>query len=548
MKKLSLLLLFALASSDLLAQGALRGQVEALADLLGKVQVRKDQYDQMLLYQPDAPYRITLQVTEIDNRGRETRMKYRVNLGLLSVGEIDLDEGRDRLEITIGGGREPMVQMLEEEELAGYEKELVFLATDIDNARAIRDLLREIVPLARERWETDAALPTTYEDLLHWVSERVVDVEFEDERYGQTWTQLDHPSRIQFAQEADGDRYLYVFNLADLSPSDIEMDVRRTEATVELRTNDRRNYIQVTENGERDNFDDDFDIQCPNAEAAQVLAYGLRKLPGLARELPANQAKKYSTQAQALRALQAAITDFNHGGYYVRQSLTGGCQAVYQRNIDDDGDAEAAEFQVDFADFDPGDVEIEVARAQVAIQVKTRDGRDFIYVQEDGEQQNYEDDLSFPVADIPAAKQALQALQAVIRLCPRDVEGLNWTEVQARIASASTQLDDITQQVELMAGDRCKWAATILEEGRRSEETRYEFNLYDLDPSRVEIDVKGTQIWLELATTGGDDIIKTITDGEEAGFTDDLALGASSIPEAKALQATLQAMIRGCKE
>jgi hypothetical protein len=536
------------------AQSPLSQSIDQLIDLVGKVEVKDDTYDQMLTSQPDAPYRMTLRVTEIDRKGREERMEYRFNLALMSPNQVRWEDGRNRIQVSLQSGNEPVIQVFENDEMDTYEDELLILAEDIDNARALQEAIQDLIPLARESWEAATALPNTFEGLLKWVEDQVGDVSTDDESYRQSWRMSEtYPSRVIVAQDAGSgrrnDAFVYSFNLTDIDASKIAMDVKGAETYVEIESANRLKYIRVEENGVLEDYEDRFRIYCSNPEGSQLLAYALRKLPSLARERYGDPFEPVSTVASAGKALIEGLADFTTAGRTVRQSMTGDCQATYERRIDDGGDVEPTTLRFDFADLDSRSVTIVVRGTEVNVEVETRDGRDFIYVSEEGEQQNYDDEIAFPAASIPAAKRMAYYLRQLIELCPTDLQPGDWSDAQRLIEAGPANEADLRQAVDQRDDNPCKWQVTITEDkGKSVDEMVYEFNLYDLNSDDLAIDVKGKSLIIELKTRRGDDIIKAYENGEDDGFTDDFDLHFSDVPSAKLMQITLREMIRGCSD
>lgn len=541
----SIVFFFAWLSLSLVnAQGELPSKIEGLIDLIGEVQSGRDLYQQSLTYEEDTPYRLQLFITEIDHRGNEETREYQINLALLDPNLVRWSDGRDRIEVNLRSGRDPVIKVFEDGELDGYESGAAILATDVDNARAIEAALKEIIPLAQTAWEADTALPEDYDALKAYVAENIKDVIVDDNRYEQLWVNADdHPNRVHFTKTK-----AFFFNLADIHAPGIEIGVRGMDVIITLPTSKGVDFIRVLEDGEPDDYTDEVEVYCAEVDEARVLAYALRNLVPMAQEAEEALLPALETPEAALSLLRESLSDFKVDETTYRQTLEGDCAATYTRVEDDGSEAEEEQYIFNFADLQSASVEINVSGTEIAVEGATAGGQNFIYLSEDGEQQNYSDELSFALPDIPTAKLFQHALKAAIDQCPEEIAPAAWEDIKAAIDEIETVSEELFQSVELIDGETCKWDLLIQEAGgRTTKEERYEINLYDLDARRMELEVRGKDVSVNLFTARNDEIIKNYTDGEELGYVDEVSFRVKDIATAKAVIAGLQVMIEGCQ-
>ncbi len=528
--------------------------LDELAPLIDEVQVNRDVFQQELTYDEEAPYRLRLFVTEIDNRGREKSQEFQVNLALIDPNLIRWDDGRNRIQVNLRSGREPVIKAFEDGELDGYESQLSILATDVDNARAIEEKLKAMAPLAKEAWEADTALPEDYEELKGWMVDHVIDVSNGDDSYQQRWENNDdHPSRVYLTQTNAGSSRSsteeFRWNLADIHPPSISVDIKGNAVLVTMQTQSRAKYIRAEEDGELQNYDDEVVIYCSEVDDAQVMAYALRKIIPLAVTAQEGLLPQAESFGDALDGLQASLQDFSNGDDSYRQLIGGDCQANY--TLTEEGSRKTVEslFTFNFADLQARSTEINVRGSTVTVEVSTANRFNFIYLSEDGEQRNYTNSISFYAKDIPNAKLIQSWLTTAIEQCPREIEPADLSALQVMVQEAESTSEGLFQSLESLDDDPCKWAFTVREDnGKRTREERYEFNLYDLNADRVSLVVKGRAVSIELQTNRNEEIIKNYTDGEELGYEKEFSFSVTDIAAGKTAVATLQTLIGSCSE
>ncbi|MBR9923327.1 MAG: hypothetical protein GYB31_21045, partial [Bacteroidetes bacterium] len=185
---------------------------------------------------------------------------------------------------------------------------------------------------------------------------------------------------------------------------------------------------------------------------------------------------------------------------------------------------------------------------KVAVEVEVPGRKDYIYVEENGEQQNYEEDLLLPAADLEAAKKIQHYVEAAIRQCPTDITATDWSWIEKEIAAGAVTEADVNQSVEQMEGNPCKWAVEIIESGKKTQEDRYEFNLYDINPEKIDLQISGKRVLIRMETNDRAEIIQRYSNSEDLGYERDLSFEVKDVATAKILVATMKELMEGCEE
>lgn len=535
----------------LAAQTPLLDSLNALSSLLQDVKVKKDEYFQELTFDQQEPYRLQLTITEVDRKGREEQVRYDFNLGLMSPRRVRYEDGRNRLIVSVESAGGSAVKEYEDGEFEGYNDNAYFLAANIDNARDIQRTLKAMIPLAKERWETDNTLPEDYEGLSAWIQQAVRDIAVDGETWDQKWIpDAAYPNRVALEQVEDGEEaYRYAWNLADVNPSSVDVDASGKTVTVEMGIKSREDFVRVEEDGILDDYESSVSLQFAEIDDAQLAANALRRLAKLAAEAEEANPITYNSRADAREALAATLTNFQREDETITQRISGECQMTYERVVEEEGEEEAYLYAFDFADINPRSVEIDVSRTELFVVAELKGGEDYVYTEENGEQEDYEDEVSFAVEDIPKAKRVRQQIIKMAEDCPDETAVQDYAWIQEALQSIDEEKEELSQSLSLMEGDECKWVLTRFEEGRNdTDELRYEFNLYDLDDRGAELDVSGTTVTVEIPTVKDEEIIKLYTNDEEVEYEDELEFVLKDIADGKAFVASLKAMIEACRE
>lgn len=544
-------MLIGFLSPALLSGQQLTDSLNALHGMIKEVQIGTDNYQQKLTIDQEFPYRIKFVITEVDKKGKTENLEFQINLALIDANLIRYEDGKDQIRVNLRSGKEPVIKIFEDGELKGYDNEAYLLAFNIDNAREIERILQATVPLAKAKWEEDSALPTSFEELKSWVQDHVKSVTNGDDQWEQLWSDADtHPCRIHLETKNEkGDVIDYRWNLADIHPPSISVGVKGKEVRVEMGTSKKARYVQVDENGERQNYESEVELIFDEVDDAQVMAHALRKLVALSEEKNAAQQTTYNDTDAILKALQDMMPDFRLGENDISQSLEGDCQAALTIDIQSSKGGEQQEYVFDFADLHSTSVEIEVKGQELMVAAKTANNGDYIYYAEDGEQKSYTDKVLIATPDLPTAKKIQYLVEQLAEQCSDEITTEAFPWIAQRLEAIKGVRDDFTQELSLLEKDPCKWVLIQREvKGNSTDEERYEFNLYDLDARRVELNIKGKEVMVGVPTLRNEEIIKNYSNNEELGYAKELVLQVSDVATGKVLVESLRKLIEGCEE
>ncbi len=503
-----------------------------------------------LAFEEEAPYRVAITIDESGKKGVEST-EYRFNLAFLDQRGIKWESNKKEMNVTLEAD-EKMIQVTKNGERDNYEDALAIPCLDIDNARLIEGLLRKALPIAKELWREDSGLPTEFSALENYLSAAVKEVREGEEVYIQDLKPLDGPApRFAFSKRhlKNGETKLegsYVFNFADIHPPAVDISVKGKSIFVELQAANRNKYIEVTEDGKLD-FTNELQVHTASYEDAQLLATTLRQYLPKAGEYYRESFPSFQTEGEAFLFLKETVRSYRFNEANVIQSVSGGCLFDLERQVTDDKEAKTERFLMALSDLDPGSVEIDVSSKGIWVSAETKGRNKYVMPFENGEQQNYDDDLLIGAADIPNAKNIRYGLAESIRLCKGEVEaeGFGWLSALVN----ESEVAGIRQQLQAIDGNTCKLALTIVEEGKRDdEEMRYEFNLYDLDEHSVSLDTRGTAAFLEMATNYKERVINLYTEDGDLEYEKELILYVPDIPSGKIALATMKRLIEGCEE
>ena len=112
-------------------------------------------------------------------------------------------------------------------------------------------------------------------------------------------------------------------------------------------------------------------------------------------------------------------------------------------------------------------------------------------------------------------------------------------------------MDEMTlkQSIEPVEGDNNKFKYTVIEvnpKGSGAEQV-YEFNLSDINPSSISVDVKGKWLYVVLETDFKGKIIKYYKDGKIQPYASALQFAVNDVDVARNLVSALSKAVKAVK-
>ncbi len=536
------------------------GQSSELTGILSKVNANlykmtdgDNTVTQELSFEKTAPFRVIFKRIEVDRKG-SVIIESRFNMAFLEKRHIGVKNSRREISVDINP-RENIIKVLEDGILDGYEDDLSIVCMDIENARTIRDLLEEALPLARVQYEAAINLPPDYEGLAQFISDKIQTVTEDDDTYEQSFQLIsDEKPLFMYTLKYRSDQKLkkdqtYLFEFSDFDDGKIKSVIKKKSAYVELQTEDRNDFIELSEADNKD-YIDDLTIHASSYEEAQTLASALRQLLPLAKEVKLKSYPEFNTAEEALYFLSNSIQSYPEGDVNIKQRVTGQCLFELEKISIKQQDTSTKKSLVDLTDLSTAGIRIDVRSNSVEVVATDKDNARFVMIAEDGVQQNYDDELVIGASDINNAKDIKYGLIKSIEFCQPGVPLQNFEWLTQLLENNPNINEDIaSQSLTKIDGSDCRMALAVEEINRKGNETIiYEFNLPDLDVEESVIATKGTDAELIFPTNGKEQIITEKYPDGEVKYANKIEILVPDVQSAKIFLISMKELIRQCKE
>ncbi len=393
-----------------------------------KVSVNEQTYDQM--FSVDAEYipSMKLEVTDV-NEGEV--IIYELNAADINPAEIefDTDDSFVTVEASIRGGRD-LIKVFENGELDGYEESLMFYTDGIEPARKLVEAFQFYVKESEEmtaREIIDIENTGELSRLNEFISMHLKDVAIEDENFRQSYTyQQDKPYlvTIEIEEVNEGESFIYSFNLADLNDNGLSFDTEGNQVVIELETSGEVDLIKVLENGELDEYDEDFEFMANGIEEARYLVEAFKKAVRMSKEMQETwfiTGNPSPSKSETVDFLASALGEVVIGEDAYKQKITAGeeddCLINYE--ITDVSEGETAIYKFNLIDINVHKTKFFADDNEIFISLETVGENDLIEEIIEGTTEGFENEISLRASGIEEARKIEKALIHLINICSK---------------------------------------------------------------------------------------------------------------------------------
>ena len=413
------------------------------------------------------------------------------------------------------------IRNYEDDEFKSYVSSIDIYTDQVDKARALINVFREKLEDCNQQNKSWGSL----KESLGWMADNISSTTKGGTEYVQSFSFDDVKSHLAVFKRKYNDSKgneiteAFSFNLADVDPAKVNLDVSGTDLSIELNTKNDEKYIRIMENGEVQNYDNDFEILVSSLEDARDIVQAFKYAIPLCK--PVYQS--YSDVNQALIFLKENIKEMVSGSYRYEQLLDyenkpDGMVSFVSKRTDSKGTTIENKYQLYLNELEPK-VELSVSGEDVLLELQVKDNQKLIKTFKDGELQNYSNEFEIFTGDIESARELANAFNYAI--LNRDPGLHQWTDPGKASAWISSNVGTITisgesyaQDVSFDADNHYKTVLDLTTTDSDSETKKtIEFYIADINKDDLELSTSGKELNIEV-TTGKEKLVK-VTESDE---------------------------------
>ena len=536
----------------------LKSQVSALEQTLTAVQSGSKGYEQKISFIEPAVVRYSYD--ETDSKGNRTNFAYEFNLADIDPYAVREQTQKDLISVTISArNKQKLIKAFKNEAVQPYDAQTAIIARDIDNARAIADIVKKAIPLAEKVMASRLKL-TGYDAMLSWLVSNVKDVNLGEKSIAQSLAKGEQPGTLIFTRvEKDAkasSEEAYVFNLADVNVNSVVYKITGNQFAISLESVQKSRYFGIRKNGEQKPYANDLVIATNNADEARDIKSVLTSAIPLAAEKVKASMPVVASDKDGLQKMTALTTDVSYGTRQILQSFEGGCLATLTQVEKDPKTSSKSVWKFNWIDVNPLATKLEVSAEKVYLDLHFAEDKKLVMNTSDDKFKGYDNSVKVYMPDMESARKAKHVLDKLVDKCtgsykePFGSDAATTTAyLRANVKELSVDELTLKQAIEPIEGDNNKFKYTAMEvnpKGSGAEQV-YEFNLSDINPASIGVDVKGKWLFVVLETDFKGKIIKYYKDGKIQPYTSSLQFAVNDVDVARNLVSALGKAVKAVK-
>lgn len=555
----SLIAVLVIAFKSLAQSPELSAMNTTLQKAIGPVQASSKTYEpKYALIQPAV---IQYGYDEIDSKGNRVNYKYEVNVSDLDPYAVRELTQKDLINVVLSvKNKQKLVKVYKNDEVQPYDDQALIIAKDIENARQISEAIKKAIPSAEKVMASRLKL-SGYDAMVNWLTTNVKDVTLGTKSYKQTLVKGDKVGTVKFTSiEVDAKSSIeetYTFNLADINPNRINYTITGNRFGIEFETLQDAKFISVTRNGETKPFINDLVINTNSVDEARDLKTVLALSAPLAIQKVKADIPTPASEKDALVKLSSLTTNISIGAKEISQSIEPTCLCQFTQVEKDTKTSTKNVYKFNWIDVNAVGSTIEVAGDRMFIELKTNEGKKLIMDTENDKFKAYDNSIRIFMPNVENARRAKVAIDKAVEKCKavykepfgNDAAGIfSWITKNVKdVALEETTFKQTFEAVEAGKVNKVKYTRTEVNAKGSGAEEVYEFNLADISPLTVEVEVRGKWLYVSMETEFKGKIIKYYKDGKIMPYTAKIDFVINDVDTSRNMVSAFQKIVKSQK-
>lgn len=552
---LLVLILRPLASAQM---GELKTEAAALEKAVGPAQSGSKTFEQKITFTEPAVIRYSYD--ETDSKGNRTQYAYEFNLADIDLYAVREQTQKDLISVTLTArNKQKLIKAYKNEVVQPYDAQTAIISKDIDNARAIAAIIKKAIPLAEKVMASRLKL-TGYDAMATWLVANVKDVNLGEKSISQSLARGEQPGTFTFSRvEKDSkssSEEVFAFNLADVNANAVTYKITGNQFAISVETLQKAKYFGVRKNGEVKPFVTELVINTNNADEARDLKHVLSSAVPLALEKVKASMPAVSNEKDGIAKLTALTTEITNGDKQILQTLEGGCLCTFTQVEKDPKASRKSALKFNWMDVNALASKIEVSGDKLYIDLHYSEDKKLVMNTADEKFEGYENNVRIYMPDIESSRRAKAVIDKVAEKCKSSYKepfgndaATTTAYFRSNIKELSVDETTVKQSLEPVENDNNKFKYTVIEvtpKGSAAEQI-YEFNLSDLNPTSIAVDVKGKWLYVVVDTELKGKIIKYYKDGKIQPYASSLQFAVNDVDIARNIVSALGKAVKAVK-
>jgi hypothetical protein len=551
------LMFWALATVSYSQADELNANLQKLQGALTRVTTGAKTYDQTI--KPLQYGAVQYSVEETDQKGAKVLYEYEFNLADIDPYTVKQETQKDVILVSLTvRNKQKLVKISKNSETQSYSERVEIRAKDIDNAREMAEIIKKSIPPAEKLLAGKLKL-TGYDEMVTWLTNNTKSVELGAKSIKQTLTKGNYIGSLKLTEiETDAKgatETQYTFNLADINLNSVVFKVSGNRFGLNFETVQKSKAISTLKAG-KNNFVNELTINTNNVDEARDIKTVLALVVPLAVEKVKADNPKAGTLAEVSTALKSLVKDIKTNEKELTQTVDPQCVTTITQTNQTASNTEKNVYTFNWMDLNPNITKIQTSGDRMFVEATALDKKAVIMHFKNDKFEGYKNEVNLYTEDIEVARRLKSVTDKAIEKCKASYkepftgntnEVFNW--LKKTISDVTLEEASVKQTFEAAESanvNKVKYTR-ISVKGNTSTEEIFEFNLGDINPTTVQIQVKGKWLYVRFETNFKAKIINAYKDGKILPYTNSVDLVMKDVESSRGVIAGLKKCIDAFK-
>jgi hypothetical protein len=499
-------------------------------------------------------------VDETDQKGAKTSYAYEFHLADIDPYAVKQETQKDVIMVSLTvRNKQKLVKVYKNNEVQSYDEQVKIRAKDVDNAREILDLIKKGIPPAEKLLAGKLKLKT-YDEMVSWLIGNTKSVELGTAKsIKQTLVKGDYVGSLRLTEtETDAKgatEEQYLFNLADINLNSINFKVTGNKFGVNFETLQKLKAIGLTKAG-KNSFVSELTMNTNNVDDARDIKTVLGMVVPLAVEKVKTDNPKTGTTDDIAAALKTLVKEVKGGDKVLTQTIEPKCVTTVSQSNQTANATEKNDYTFNWMDMNPNITQIQVSGDRMFVEVTSLEKKPVIFHVKNDKLDGYEREVKLYAENIEIARRLKFVTDKAIEKCKASykdpfaggtTEIFNW--LKKTIGEVKVEETSLNQTFEAAGNESLNKVkfTQISVKGNTSTEEIFEFNFSDINPTTVDVQVKGKWMYVRFESNFKAKIFGAYKDGKIQPYATSVEIAVKDIESARGVISAMKKCIENFK-
>ncbi len=345
-------------------------------------------------------------------------LSYKMNLANVDLNYIKaIVKGEKVFVFLQTKNKQKIIQEIKNEVSQPYKSELLLEMKDVDQARDIIKVLKDVIPKMENIVKKNMPKGNTVELLIQNLN---TTISGDNENFSRSFV-VDCLTEFQYVKEKKAKEpinYTYRFNFSDINEHSVNYVTKGREIGITFSTIDNEKLIRVEKNSLQQNFHKEILFSCNNFSEARMVKYLIEKTIKKCTE-EHNQRKSVFNEKENIDYLSKNISNINYESKNIEQVFgkVDGNDNIFQLKTTTISKSKISEILREFnlSYFSEQSINYKISGKILSIKLDTDYKSKVIKVYKEGKVDNYQSDFQIFFKDVETAKQCIVKFKALIK-------------------------------------------------------------------------------------------------------------------------------------